>query len=145
MRKSSPRRRVDRRTHPMLQPTAPLAGDDLIDLRVREHLAFDSLSKWQGTRTDLRQLMTSAAVARELAALGYGADELAELDRAARVLAAAKDLPPGPIGICGSLLPAVAWLLQFHDAQRAVVSTRDYLRALIRVRSDPSRFGLWRV
>ena len=83
----------------MLQPASTLADRDLIDLRVREHLAFDAMCTWQAHRPELRAQLVSAAVARELAALGYGGDELAGLDAADAALRTLKALPPGAIGL----------------------------------------------
>jgi hypothetical protein len=142
MRKRSPRRRVDPCTHPMLQPTGPLDGRDLLDLRVLEHLAIDAISTWQGHRTDLRVLLVSAATSRELAALGYGADEVPHLAEVDRILSYCKKLAPGSIGVADDQLQLLRWLLQFHDGQRAVASCRDYHQALARVRREPIRYGL---
>ena len=126
----------------MFQTASAIADRELIDLRLREHLAFDAISTWQGCRADLNALLTSAATARELAAIGYGADELDDLALVDRILADAKVLPPGSIGLPAGLLQPVRWLLQFHDGQRAVTTRRDYHQALARVRREPSRYGL---
>ena len=126
----------------MLQPAGPVADRDLLDLRVREHLAFDALSTWQAGRPDLRALLVSAAAARELAAMGYGPDALDDLALVDCILSDAKALPAGSIGLTAGQLQPVRWLLQFHDSQRAVASCRDYLKALARVRQEPSRYGI---
>lgn len=128
----------------MLQPAGQVAEGDLLDLRLREHLALDALATWCGGRPDLRALMFSAAAARELAGMGYGADQLPAIDRADKALAFIKALPLGPVGISGDDLAALRWLLQYHDAQRVAASCRYYHKALARIRQEPSRYGLWR-
>lgn len=145
MRKRMKRRRTAPLVHPMLQPVGKLTDAELLDLRLREHLALDALATNCGQRADLRTLLVSVAVARELAALGYGADELAGLDAASVALGPVKGLTPGPIGLdTPAAVQAVCWMLTFHDAQRAAVSTRHYLRALGRVHAQPSRYGIFR-
>lgn len=126
----------------MFQPAGQVAESDLLDLRVRERLAFDAMSTWQGSRCDLRALMVSAATARELAALGYGADELPNIALADIALAQAKTLAPGSIGVPAGQLQTVRWLLLFLDAQRAAASRRHFHQALGRVRREPSRYGI---
>lgn len=126
----------------MFQPAGQVAESDLLDLRVLEHLAFDAMSTWQGSRCDLRTLMISAATARELAAMGYGTDELPDLTLADHALARAKKLAPGSIGVPADQLQPVRWLLLFLDAQRAAASRRHYHEALARVRREPSRYGI---
>lgn len=144
------RKRIKRRVsspwdHPSLQPTGNLAVTDLADLQLRELLALDALTKAQGCRMDLRDLLVSAAVARELAALGYGADELPGLDAADAVLLPLKALPTGAIGLAApEAVQAIRWLLTYHHAQRTAATRRDYLRSLAKVQAEPSRYGIWR-
>ena len=141
MQKRCKRRHFAPSEHPMLQPPGPLACHDLIDLRLREHLALDDLAHWSGQPADLRVLQITAAVALVLAADGYGADELAELEEADAVLRSYRVNPPGITGVTQADLAPLRWLLAYADAQRAVVTRRDYHRALARVRQEPSRYG----
>ena len=142
MQKRCRRRHFDPSTNPILLPPGPVADRDLLDLRLREYMAFDALAIWQADRLDLRALLVSAATARELAAMGYGNDELHDLALVDHILAGAKALPAGSIGVPASGLQQVRWLLQFHDGQRAAATRWDYHQALARVRRKPSRFGL---
>jgi hypothetical protein len=130
----------------MLQPAGQLSDQDLIDLRVFEHVAFDAMTAWHARPAHLRALLVSAAVARELLRLGYGADNdengqsLAAADAA---LAAAKRLQGCCVGFATQEAKcAVRWLLMFHDAQREAASRADYHRCLAQVRREPSRYGI---
>lgn len=129
----------------MLQPTGPLDGRDLTGLRVREHLALDDLAHFSGHPADLRTLKITAAVSRLLTAGGYGADETDELDKVDAVLRKYRVNPHGITGVCEADLAPLRWLLAYADAQRTVVSSRDYIQALDRVRRDPGRHGVWLV
>lgn len=126
------RRHFNPSAHPSLQPPGPLADHDLLDLRLREYFALDDLA--HGQPADLRVLQITAAVARLLAADGYGADEVAELDKADAVLSSYRVNPPGDAGVTRADLAPLRWLLAYADAQRAVVTRRDYHSALYRLR-----------
>lgn len=139
MQKRCKRRHFDPSAHPMLQPPGPLADRELLDLRVREHLALDDLAR--GQPADLRVLQVTAAVARLLAADGYGADEVAELAYADAVLSSYRVNPPGITGVTQADLAALRWLLAYADAQRAAVTRCGYHSALYRVRQQASRYG----
>ena len=88
-------------------------------------------------------LRVTAAVARLLAAEGYGAALVAELDKADAVLRQHRAYPPGITGVTQADLAPLRWLLAYADAQRAVVTRRDYHSALARVRQQASRYGAW--
>ena len=118
----------------MLQPSGPVSDRELIDLRVREHLALDDLSCWSGRAADLRTLQVTAAVARVLAVEGCGTDELVMLDEADSVLRKYRVNPPGITGVALCDLAPLRWLLAYADAQRTAVPRATYLRALARVR-----------
>ena len=118
----------------MLQPAGPVTDRDLLDLRVREHLALDDLAFFSGHPADLRVLRTTAAVARALATEGYGVDELDELSRADAVLRKYRVNPPGITGVCQADLAPLRWLLAYADAQRVAAPRRAYHQALDRVR-----------
>ncbi|MDO9072607.1 MAG: hypothetical protein Q7U73_05030 [Rubrivivax sp.] len=103
-------------------PESPLPLASILDLRLREHLALDALTKGTESGGDLALLRTSAAVARALCAAGYGADELPTV--AAVELSLRLDLP------AGRRAATVRALLQLHDGQRMAATVRDYVRAL---------------
>ena len=141
MRKRLRRRLRDPKANPMFESGGPIAERDLLDLRLREHLALDDLTHWSGHPADLRTLRITAAVARLLTAVGIGTDELGGLDAADKVLRKYRVNPPGITGVCEADQAPLRWLLVYADAQRAVASCREYRLALARMRQQPSLYG----
>ena len=95
---------------------------DTLEQQARERLALDDLACWSGHPADLRTLRITAAVARLLAADGYGADELAALGMADAVLRQRRANSPGITGVSRADLASLRWLLAYADAQRAAVT-----------------------
>ncbi len=145
MRKRCRRRAIDPSAHHMLQPTGPIDRRDLLGVQVREHMALAALTTSRATRADVRDILVSAALARELVRVGYGRDDLQMLGAVDRVLAGCK----AQLKLCdcaGVTSPGanvLRWLLQFHQAQREAATVRDYRLALVHVARDPARYGAW--
>lgn len=135
MRKRCHRRRPAG-LHPLLLSAVPVADRDLLELRLREHLAVDALASGTGTADDLRVLRITAEVARVLTAAGYGADELGMLDRACTALA---ECSTSPAGVDAAGLALLQWLVGFADAQRTACSLSEFLQALAAVRRGSGR------
>ncbi len=117
--------------NPVWMTTAPPSDADLMKTRVNEHLALGALAGWSGTPLDLQVLQQAAAVARALCSLGYGADELPAVSRAAAALTKCKLMRPHNMGLLPDDLVAVRELLKLLEALRAVAPAKDYARALL--------------
>jgi hypothetical protein len=70
-------------------------------------------------------------VARALCSLGYGADELPAVSRAAAALTRCKLMRPHSMGMQPDDLAAVRDLVRLIEAQRAVAPAKDYAKALL--------------
>ncbi len=112
--------------HPLLQAVLPLRPEELRVLMLREREAVAALvaGEFDSAPEHLHVLRVSAAVAERLAVIGYGADEL---QRVRSLIAALAHALPGDFHAHAT---EAGWLLDFHDAQRAVASSRDYLGVL---------------
>lgn len=117
--------------NPMLMTSAPLGERDLMKTRVNELIALTTLSAWTATPLDLRVLQAAAQVARALAVMGYGADELPAVTRAAAALSRCRTMKPHSMGMQADDLAAVRELVRLIEAQRSVASAKDYARALL--------------
>jgi hypothetical protein len=117
--------------NPVWMTPAPLGDKDLMMTRVNEHLALGALAGWSGTPIDLQVLQHAVAVARALCSLGYGADELPAVSRAAAALTKCKLMRPHSMGMQPDDLAAVRDLVRLIEAQRAVAPAKDYAKALL--------------
>ena len=136
----------DRNDNPLLLPTGPIDRRDLVSVRIREYMALAALIRGSATRADVRDMLVSAAIARELKRVGYGGhDYLCLLDAVDRVLAGLKGQLKlcSCIGVTGPGANVLRWLLEFHQAQREAATVRDYHGALVRVARQPGRYGAW--
>lgn len=115
---------------------ARLAQWELLDLQLREHLALDALAHGAGQLGDVQTLQVSAAVAHELAAMGYGREESAIVGAVGQALCAAIRSEAGAavLFLDPARMLALRQFVAYHDAQREAVTRHDYVRALARVR-----------
>ena len=104
---------------------------DLMKSRINEHLALGALAGWSATPLDLAVLQRATHVARSLADIGYGADELPAVTRAAAALTKCRLMRPHSMGMQADDLAAVRELVRLIEAQRQVAPARDYARALL--------------
>ncbi len=117
--------------NPVWMTLAPLGDEDLMMTRINEHLALGELAGWSGAPIDLEVLQRAVHVARALAGMGYGADELPAVSRAAAALTKCRTIRPHSMGMQPDDLAAVRELVRLIEAQRAVAPAKDYARALL--------------
>jgi hypothetical protein len=115
-----------------MKPVTAAAKDEILTLRIRNHVALDALRTGEGTKEDVDVVIAALNMTEALARLRIGA-ELSEQIRAgqdALYAMAQRGLRLGRFVFTGQELQAINLAMQIHDAQLDVCTIAELEKAL---------------
>jgi len=110
----------------------------MVDLKIKNHAALDSLTKGVATRTDIDTLIAMGNITEAFARMGFGKDysEVVKEGLLAIRAVGARGLGSGRFILKGAEMSALNEFMELHDAQMEVVTLKDMDAAIALVREE---------
>lgn len=110
----------------------------MVDLKIKNHAALDSLTKGVASRTDIDTLIAMGNVTEAFARMGFGKDYSDVVKNGLLSLRAvgARGVETGRFILKASEMTALNEFMELHDAQMEVVTLKDMDAAIALVREE---------
>jgi hypothetical protein len=110
----------------------------LVDLKIRNHAALDSLTKGMATRADIDTLIAMGNMTEAFARMGFGKDysDVVKQGLIALRSVGARGAESGRFILKAAEMTALNEFMELHDAQMEVVTLRDMDAAIALVREE---------
>jgi len=110
----------------------------MVDLKIKNHAALDSLTKGVATRTDIDTLIAMGNVTEAFARMGFGKDYSDVVKQGLLALRAvgARGVETGRFILKAAEMTALNEFMELHDAQMEVVTLKDMDAAIALVREE---------
>ena len=110
----------------------------MVDLKIKNHAALDSLTKGVATRNDIDMLITMGNMTEAFARMGFGADYSEVVKGGLLSLRAVgkRGAESGRFILKAAEMTALNEFMELHDAQMEVVTLRDMDEAIALVREE---------
>jgi hypothetical protein len=110
----------------------------LVDLKIRNHAALDSLTKGVATRTDIDTLIAMGNITEAFARMGFGSayEEVVKEGLLALRAVGARGVKADRFVLKAAEMTALNEFMELHDAQMEVVTLKDMDAAIALVREE---------
>jgi hypothetical protein len=110
----------------------------MVDLKIKNHAALDSLTKGVATRTDIDTLIAMGNITEAFARMGFGSayEEVVKEGLLALRAVGKRGAESGRFILKATEMTALNELMELHDAQMEVVTLRDMDEAIALVREE---------
>ena len=110
----------------------------MIDLKIKNHAAMDSLTKGVATRSDIDMLISMGNMTEAFARIGFGKDYSDVVKEGLLALRAVgkRGVESGRFILKAAEMTALNELMELHDAQMEVVTLKDMDAAIALVREE---------
>ena len=110
----------------------------MVDLKIRNHAALDSLTKGIATRTDIDTLIAMGNITEAFARMGFGKDysDVVKQGLIALRSVGARGVGSGRFVLKAAEMTALNEFMELHDAQMEVVTLRDMDEAIALVSEE---------
>jgi len=110
----------------------------MVDLKIKNHAALDSLTKGVATRTDIDTLIAMGNITEAFARMGFGKDYSDVVKEGLLALRAvgARGVESGRFILKAAEMTALNEFMELHDAQMEVVTLKDMDAAIALVREE---------
>lgn len=140
MRKQTRRKIWSTEINPIAHAVAGAALLDrniLDDLRFREYLALDAMTKWLASVNDWRVLADTLNITEMMGNNGIGPEALPACEAAEKALLAAKERyeRTGKMGFDGPSIKAMRDLIEYADLQQSSISRAHFERMIAKTRA----------
>jgi hypothetical protein len=110
----------------------------LVDLKIRNHAALDSLTKGVATRTDIDTLIAMGNITEAFARMGFGSayEEVVKEGLMALRAVGKRGAESGRFILKATEMTALNEFMELHDAQMEVVTLKDMDAAIALVREE---------
>jgi hypothetical protein len=110
----------------------------MVDLKIKNHAALDSLTKGAATRTDIDTLIAMGNITEAFARMGFGSayEEVVKEGLLALRAVGKRGAESGRFILKSAEMTALNEFMELHDAQMEVVTLRDMDEAIALVREE---------
>jgi hypothetical protein len=110
----------------------------MVDLKIKNHAALDSLTKGVATRTDIDTLISMGNITEAFARMGFGSayEEVVKEGLLALRAVGKRGAESGRFILKAAEMTALNEFMELHDAQMEVVTLRDMDEAIALVREE---------
>jgi hypothetical protein len=110
----------------------------MVDLKIKNHAALDSLTKGVATRTDIDTLIAMGNITEAFARMGFGSayEEVVKEGLLALRAVGKRGAESGRFILKAAEMTALNEFMELHDAQMEVVTLRDMDEAIALVREE---------
>jgi hypothetical protein len=110
----------------------------MVDLKIKNHAALDSLTKGVATRTDIDTLVAMGNITEAFARMGFGSayEEVVKEGLLALRAVGKRGAESGRFILKAAEMTALNEFMELHDAQMEVVTLRDMDEAIALVREE---------
>ena len=110
----------------------------MVDLKIKNHAALDSLTKGVATRTDIDTLIAMGNITEAFARMGFGKDYSDVVKQGLLAIRAvgARGIGSGRFILKAAEMTAINEFMELHDAQMEVVTLRDMDEAIALVSEE---------
>ena len=110
----------------------------MVDLKIKNHAALDSLTKGVATRTDIDTLIAMGNITEAFARMGFGSayEEVVKEGLLALRAVGKRGAESGRFILKSAEMTALNEFMELHDAQMEVVTLRDMDEAIALVREE---------
>ncbi len=110
----------------------------MVDLKIKNHAALDSLTKGAATRTDIDTLIAMGNITEAFARMGFGSayEEVVKEGLLALRAVGKRGAESGRFILKAAEMTALNEFMELHDAQMEVVTLRDMDEAIALVREE---------